>query len=27
MYETSLEYRKKAYICCVDFEKAFDCVN
>jgi len=27
MYETSLEYRKKAYICCIDFEKAFDCVN
>jgi len=27
MYERSLECHKKVYICCVDFEKAFDRVN
>jgi len=27
MYERSLEYHKNVYVCCVDFEKAFDSVN
>jgi len=27
MYERSLEYNKKVYIYCADFEKAFDRVN
>jgi len=27
MYERSLEYHKKVYVCYVDFEKAFDRVN